>query len=103
MIEAFKQGGDFHSRTAISMYPKLKQEIEEGKLLLEWDKNKGQAPAPLLKDKYAVERKKAKTMNFSIAYGKSAHGFSSDWNCSLKEAKEALDAWYADRIEVKLW
>ena len=27
----------------------------------------------------AAERKKAKTMNFSIAYGKSAIGFSKDW------------------------
>ena len=76
MIEAFEQGGDFHSRTAISMYPNIKKEIEEGKLLLEWDKSKGEAPAPLLKVKYAAERKKAKTVNFSIAYGKSARGFA---------------------------
>jgi len=26
-------------------------------------------------------------MNFSIAYGKTAHGFSKDWGCSLKEAE----------------
>jgi len=38
---------------------------------------------PLLKAKYAKERKKAKTMNFSIAYGKSAHGFAKDWQCSI--------------------
>ncbi len=54
------------------MYPNIKREIEEGKLLLEWDKKKGNSPFPLLKDKYASERRKAKTMNFSIAYGKSA-------------------------------
>ena len=35
------------------MYPYIKQEIEEGKLLLEWDKAKGEAPVPLLKVKYA--------------------------------------------------
>jgi DNA polymerase-1 len=40
-------------------------------VLLEWDKSKGEAPVPLLKDKYAAERRKAKTMNFSIAYGKT--------------------------------
>jgi len=41
MIEAFKKGGDFHSRTTITMYPELKREIEEGSLLLEYDeKNK---------------------------------------------------------------
>jgi DNA polymerase-1 len=44
--------------------------------LLEWDKEKGVPPFPLLKDKYANERKKAKTVNFSIAYGKTAKGFS---------------------------
>lgn len=83
MLDAFHKGGDFHSRTAMTMYPEIKKEIEEGKLLLEWDKNKGSPPAPLLKDKYSSERKKAKMMNFSIAYGKSAHGFSKDWGCSL--------------------
>lgn len=68
------------------MYDNIKKEIEEGKVLLEWDKSKGEAPAPLVKDKYGDERKKAKTMNFSIAYGKTAHGFSKDWGCSLSEA-----------------
>lgn len=52
---------------------------------------------PLLKVKYAAERKKAKTVNFSIAYGKSAAGFASDWNCTLDEAKEVIKAWFADR------
>lgn len=58
------------------MYPNIKDEIEKGTLLLEWDKSKGEAPYPLLKDKYSELRKKAKTMNFSIAYGKSSHGFA---------------------------
>jgi DNA polymerase I len=39
-----------------------------------------------LKDKYSDLRKKAKTMNFSIAYGKTAHGFAKDWGCNLEEA-----------------
>jgi DNA polymerase-1 len=37
MIEAFESGGDFHSRTAMGMHPSIKQEIDEGKLLIEWD------------------------------------------------------------------
>lgn len=85
------------------MYQKLKEEIERGELLLEWDKSKGEAPVPLLKDKYSSERKKAKMMNFSIAYGKSAHGFSKDWGCSMDEANEALKAWFNDRKEVENW
>ena len=79
------------------MYPNIREEIESGKLLLEWDKTQGEAPAPLLKEKYSDLRKKAKTMNFSIAYWKTSHGFAQDWECSLKEAEDTLRAWYADR------
>lgn len=42
-------------------------------------------------------------MNFSIAYGKTIHGFMKDWNCSLSEAQETVDLWYNDRKEVKEW
>ena len=83
MIHAFKQGGDFHSRTAIGMYDYIKKDIQQGNVLLEWDKSKGKAPVPLLKEKYAAQRKKAKTVNFSIAYGKTAQGFANDWDCTL--------------------
>lgn len=80
MIDAFKKGGDFHSRTAIDMFDYIKKDIQEKKVLLEWDKSKGVPPVPLLKDKYASERRKAKTVNFSIAYGKTIKGFADDWN-----------------------
>lgn len=103
MLEAFRAGGDFHSRTAMSMYPKIAEAVESGTVLLEWDKAKGAAPAPLLKNAYAAERKRAKTMNFSIAYGKTAHGFAKDWECSHEEASAALSLWYSDRKEVKDW
>jgi DNA polymerase-1 len=42
-------------------------------------------------------------MNFSIAYGKTVHGFMKDWSCSQDEAQKTVDLWYADRPEVKLW
>jgi len=94
MLDAFKKGGDFHSRTAVNMYDYIKKDIDnKGVLLEKGDKSK----IPLVKDKYGAERKKAKMMNFSIAYGKSAHGFSKDWNCSIHEAQETLDRWYSDR------
>lgn len=70
---------------------------------MEWDNSKGKPPAPLLKDKYANERKKAKIMNFSIAYGKTVHGFMKDWNCSKEEAQATVDLWYKDRPEVREW
>ena len=103
MLEAFEKGGDFHSRTALTMFDYIQKDVDEGKVLLEWDSSQGKAPVPLLKEKYAAERKKAKTMNFSIAYGKSAHGFSKDWGCSLEEAERTLEAWYKERQEVKQW
>lgn len=67
MLAAFKLGGDFHSRTAMSMYDYIKEDVEVGGCLLEWDGKQGEPPAPLLKHKYASERRKAKIMNFSLA------------------------------------
>lgn len=103
MLDAFAKGGDFHSRTAISMYPEIKQAVDKGEVLLEWDHSLGAPPVPLLKNVYGAERKTAKTMNFSIAYGKSAHGFAKDWECSIEEAQAALKRWYSDRREVEAW
>ena len=58
---------------------------------------------PLLKEKYTAERKKAKTVNFSIAYGKSAVGFASDWACTIDEAKLVISSWFRERKEVEVW
>ena len=101
MIEAFQTGGDFHSRTAAGMFPYIKNELDQNLLRLE--KGEGNDNVPLLKDKYANERKKAKTMNFSVAYGKTSFGFAKDWNCSLEEAENFLNLWYSERKEVKDW
>jgi DNA polymerase-1 len=107
MLSAFELGGDFHSRTAIGMYQHVADAVKEGKVLLEWDKSKHppgtKPPLPLLKDVFASERRKAKTLNFSIAYGKTAHGLGQDWNVSTAEANKLLQAWYADRPEVEYW
>ncbi|EGC29930.1 hypothetical protein DICPUDRAFT_158421 [Dictyostelium purpureum] len=102
MISAFKVGGDFHSRTAMGMYPHVKEAVDKGEVLLEWDGD-GEPPKPLLKNIFASERRKAKTLNFSIAYGKTAHGLSTDWGVTLKEAQETLNRWYEDRPEVLVW
>lgn len=95
-------GGDFHSRTALGMYDYIKEDVTANGCILEWDYSDGDPPAPLIKEKYAAERRKAKTLNFSIAYGKTAHGLSKDWGVSLSEAKETLEKWYNDRPEVTL-
>ena len=42
----------------------------------------------------------AQVLNFSIAYGKTAHGLSKDFKTTLDEAQETVNKWYADRPEV---
>lgn len=103
MLDAFKNGGCFHSRTAVGMYDYIKKAVDNKEVLLEWDYSKGQPTVPLVKDTYGSERRKAKTLNFSIAYGKTVHGLALDWGISKEEAQETLDAWYRDRPEVREW
>jgi DNA polymerase-1 len=103
MINAFQSGGDFHSRTAMDMFDHVKKSLDDGEVLLEWDYSKGNPPKPLLKDEFGSERRKAKTLNFSIAYGKTAHGLSQDWGVSQNEAQEMLEKWYEARPEVRDW
>ncbi|CAH9050549.1 unnamed protein product [Cuscuta epithymum] len=105
MLAAFEAGGDFHSRTALSMYPHIREAIEQKHVLLEWDPQPGEdmPPVPLLKDAFASERRKAKMLNFSIAYGKTTVGLARDWKVSLKEAKKTVDRWYSNRKEVLSW
>jgi len=85
------------------MYDHIRAAVDSGECLLEWDENDGEAPAPLIKNKFASERRKAKVLNFSIAYGKTAYGLAKDWKVSLEEAQETVDRWYADRPEVLKW
>ncbi|CAN6229737.1 unnamed protein product [Urochloa humidicola] len=105
MLDAFKAGGDFHSRTAMNMYEHIREAVEEERVILEWHPQSGQEkpPVPLLKDAFGAERRKAKMLNFSIAYGKTAHGLARDWKVSIKEAKDTLKLWYSDRKEVLDW
>lgn len=65
--------------------------------------NEDKIDIPLVKDKYSSERRTAKMMNFSIAYGRTAWGFAHAWGTSIEEADEALEKWFADRPEVRAW
>ncbi|KAK2639601.1 hypothetical protein Ddye_027396 [Dipteronia dyeriana] len=105
MLDAFKAGGDFHSRTAMNMYPHIREAVEMEQVLLEWHPQPGETkpPVPLLKDAFASERRKAKMLNFSIAYGKTPQGLARDWKVSVEEAKETVDLWYKEREEVLKW
>lgn len=105
MLDAFQAGGDFHSRTAMNMYSYIRDAVDKKEVLLEWHPQPGEdrPPVPLLKDVYASERRKAKMLNFSIAYGKTAVGLARDWKVSVKEAKETVKLWYSGREEVLEW
>ncbi|KAL5548304.1 hypothetical protein UlMin_003535 [Ulmus minor] len=105
MLDAFRAGGDFHSRTAMNMYPHIREAVEKKEVLLEWDPQPGEdkPPVPLLKDAFASERRKAKMLNFSIAYGKTPVGLARDWKVSVEEARDTVDLWYSDRQEVLKW
>ena len=46
------------------------------------------------KTKFKEERNKAKTVNFGISYGKTAIGFSKDWNVSEEEATEVVNNYF---------
>jgi len=104
MKEAFRAGGDFHSRTALNMYPHIREAVARGECLLEREEAAGAGEdVPLVKNLFAAERRKAKTLNFSIAYGKTAHGLARDWGTGLREAEETVHAWYDSRPEVRDW
>lgn len=51
MLDAFKAGGDFHSQTAMNMYPYILDAVKDKRVLLEWDAQLGEEkpPVPLLK------------------------------------------------------
>lgn len=102
MLHAFKAGGDFHSRTAMTMFDNVAHAVSVGDCLLEKDV-KSDSSVPLLKDMFSIERRKAKTLNFSIAYGKTVQGLAKDWNVDTEEARETLHLWYKERQEVKQW
>ncbi|KAK2635129.1 hypothetical protein Ddye_029921 [Dipteronia dyeriana] len=105
MLDAFKAGGDFHSRTAMSMYPHIREAVEMEQVLLEWHPQPGETkpPVPLVKDAFALERRKAKMLSFSIAYGIRPLGLARDWKVSVEEAKNTVDLWYKERPEVLRW
>ena len=109
MREAFEAGGDFHSRTAMGMYQEIKDAMERGEVLLEYGSEgyeegvEDDKKPQLVKDAFASERRKAKVLNFSIAYGKTAHGLAKDFGVTTKEAEETVNLWYSDRPEVREW
>ena len=88
----------------MSMYDYVADAVDSGAVLLEaGDGSSSNQGKPLLKDEYAAERRKAKVLNFSIAYGKTAFGLAKDFGVSTEEAQDTVDKWYEGRPQVKAW
>jgi len=52
-------------------------------------------------DKFGVSRTQAKAINFGVAYGKGAYGFSKDWGTTEDEAQKFLDKYFSNFPMVK--
>ncbi|WP_113923833.1 DNA polymerase I [Cognataquiflexum aquatile] len=77
MIEAFKQGRDIHATTAAKIFKLPLEEVTSDM------------------------RRKAKTANFGIIYGISVFGLSQRLAIPRSEAKEIIDAYFAEFPAVK--
>jgi DNA polymerase-1 len=92
LIDTFIKGKDMHLSTANDFFD-LGIDEED---LYETSKNFEET-----KEKYKEERNKAKVINFGMAYGKGAYGFSKDFNISEAEAESILDKYFAALPAVK--
>ncbi|NQW43462.1 MAG: DNA polymerase I [Bacteroidetes bacterium] len=77
MMEAFLNNKDIHLATAAKVYKIAESEV-----------NKDQ-------------RRNAKSVNFGIIYGQQAFGLSENLGISRSEAKELIDNYYAEFVNIK--
>jgi len=103
MLDALNAGGDFHSRTAVQMYDEIRQAVERGEVVLEEHARADETSVPLVKEKYGALRKKAKTLNFAILYGKTVVGLAEEWGIERSEARETIERWFSAYPEIRAW
>lgn len=77
LIEAYRNGEDVHSATASRVFGVPQSEVT------------------------SALRRRAKTINFGIIYGMSRFGLAKDIGCSVTEAQNYLDRYFASHPEVK--
>ena len=92
LVDTFIKGKDMHLSTANDFFS---LGIPEKALYEEDEEHE------YYKKKFKEERNKAKTINFGMAYGKGAYGFSKDFGISEDEAQEILDKYFAALPKVK--
>ncbi|KAI3975981.1 hypothetical protein MKX01_016664 [Papaver californicum] len=99
MLDALKNGGDFHSRITINMYPHIRSAVEQKEVLLEWYPHPCESKPP----QQVLKEKKGQNAQLSIAYGKSSQGLVKDWKATVREASEIVNLWYTQRQRVSAW
>lgn len=77
LIKAFRKALDIHLATAKEIFNKKTSEITDN------------------------DRRVAKTVNFGITYGITAHGLSDNLNISNKEAQKLIDTYFLEYPKVK--
>lgn len=102
MIEKFQRGGDYHSEIAAEMFPNIASAVAQKSVVIDAGTS-GINTLPTVKEKFAVERNRAKAINFAIVYGQEAKSLAEDLRISEDEAEDLFRAWYAAKPEVKLW
>lgn len=107
MIEILESGGDIHSRTAYKMFEEVKLAVDQGLVLLDESDERSDTPdsasLELVKEHFPELRKKAKTLNFALLYGKTKYSFAKDWKITEDEAQVFIDRWFQAFPEVKDW
>ena len=110
MIEILESGGDIHSRTAYKMFEEVKLAVDQGLVLLDeadttrhTEDTDTSERVELVKEHFPELRKKAKTLNFSLLYGKTKYSFAKDWKITEDEAQVFIDRWFQAFPEVKDW
>ena len=86
MIQAFNDGKDVHLMIA-NVFFELGIPPEE---LVESHPNYKEH-----RKKFKAQRDQIKTVNFGLAYGKTAFGFSKDWNMPVEKAQAFIDSYFA--------
>ena len=79
LIEAFNEGIDIHTKTAMDVFGVTKDEV-----------------TPLM-------RRQAKTVNFGIVYGISDYGLSEQLGTSVSEAKQFIDTYYEKYPKIRTY
>lgn len=106
MIDIFRKNYNIHVATACKMqnkldqYDKIKQIIKEGEALGGKELEKPEHKEKLF---WVKQKKKGKSLNFSIVYQQGSEATAATLECSVEEAKKFQKEWFAAFPRVKKW